>query len=92
MSSVDNLDGTTTVHFNESPLMSSYLACFIVSDFENKSAELDNGLQMRVFATPAQLDKVDFALDTGVKIVEYYINYFNVPYPLPKLGNIYFIT
>lgn len=87
-SSVDNGDGTTTVNFFESVRMSSYLACFIVSDFANKSAEVIDGLQMRVFATPAQLNKVDFALATGVKITDFYIKYFNVAYPLPKLGNI----
>lgn len=41
---------------------------------------------MRVFATPAQLNKVDFALETGSKITEHYIDYFQIPYPLPKLG------
>lgn len=85
--STDNLDGTTTVLFEESERMSSYLACFIVSDFVSKAAEVIPGLTMRVFATPEQLEKVTFALDTGVKITAFYINYFNVAYPLPKLGN-----
>lgn len=85
---VENPDGTTTVHFNESVRMSSYLACFIVSDFAYKSDKVNDDLEMRVFATPAQLSKVDFALETGLKITDFYIKYFNVPYPLPKLGNI----
>lgn len=88
-SSVPNDDGTTTVHFLESVRMSSYLACFIVSDFAHKSQNVIDGLEMRVFATPAQLDKVDFALETGVKITDFYIKYFNVSYPLPKLGMLF---
>lgn len=83
--STDNLNGTTTVRFHESVKMSSYLACFIVSDFAMKSAPVQDGLEMRVFSTPAQLNKTDFALDTGVKITQFYIDYFNVAYPLPKL-------
>ncbi len=68
--------------------MSTYLACFIVSDFAHKSAIVNGStIEMRVFATPAQLNKVDFALETGTKITEFYIDYFGVDYPLPKLGN-----
>lgn len=71
--------------------MSTYLACFIVSDFKEKHETVSTNnigkpFQMRVFATPAQLDKVDFALQTGVKITEYFIKYFQIEYPLPKLG------
>lgn len=87
-STIDNEDGTTNVTFQTSVKMSTYLACFIVSDFTNKSAPVTDDLEMRVFATPAQLDKVDFALETGVKITNFYIQYFNVSYPLPKLGKI----
>lgn len=71
--------------------MSTYLACFIVSDFAHKEKTVRGMLQgapdfnMRVFSTAAQVDKVDYALDVGVGITEYYIEYFNVSYPLPKL-------
>lgn len=71
--------------------MSTYLACFIVSDFAYKEKTVRGMLQgaqdfnMRVFSTAAQVDKVDYALDVGVGITEYYIEYFNVSYPLPKL-------
>lgn len=82
----NNTDGTKTVKFQESVPMSSYLACFIVSDFASNESTINTNLTMRVFATPAQLSKVNFALETGVKITTYYINYFNVAYPLPKLG------
>lgn len=84
---------TTIVHFNTSVPMSTYLACFIVSDFQSKNETVkSNGVGedvlLRVFATAAQLDKVDFALDTGKKMTEYYIQYFKIGYPLPKLDMI----
>lgn len=39
-----------------------------------------------VYTTRAQKEKGSFALDIGVKIIEYYINLFGIDYPLPKLG------
>ncbi|XP_059219771.1 glutamyl aminopeptidase [Stomoxys calcitrans] len=80
----------TEVHFNKSVPMSTYLACFIVSDFKSKDVKIDTKgigeeFDMRVFATPEQLDKVDFALNVGKGVIEYYIDYFQIPYPLPKL-------
>lgn len=81
----DNQDGTKNVYFKQSVRMSSYLACFIVSDFAHVSEKINDNLMMRVYATPAQLSKTDFALSTGVAITKYYIDYFGVDYPLPKL-------
>lgn len=79
----------TLVTFAKSVSMSTYLSCFIVSDFVYKErviqAEVGVNFDLRVFATPAQLNKVDFALQVGADITEYYIRYFQVEYPLPKL-------
>ncbi|OAD57202.1 Glutamyl aminopeptidase [Eufriesea mexicana] len=81
--------GLTTVTFAESVPMSTYLACFIVSDFAalTKTANGLNGRQfpVSVYTTRAQQEKGAFALDIGVKIIEYYINLFHIDYPLPKL-------
>lgn len=83
------------VHFATSVPMSTYLACFVVSDFKEKhktvnTHNIGEPFDIRVFATPAQLDKVDFALESGVAITEYFIKYFKIAYPLPKLGNFIF--
>lgn len=56
--SIQNEDGTKTVYFEPSVPMSTYLACFIVSDFKNQSKDVNEDVHMRVFATPAQVDKV----------------------------------
>lgn len=73
--------------------MSTYLACFIVSDFAHKAVKIDtkgigDEFDMRVFATPEQLDKVDFSVTVGKGVIEYYVQYFKIPYPLPKLGKL----
>uniref|UniRef100_A0A0A1WLH6 Aminopeptidase n=1 Tax=Zeugodacus cucurbitae TaxID=28588 RepID=A0A0A1WLH6_ZEUCU len=80
----------TEVYFTQSVPMSTYLACFIISDFAHKSALIETNaigqpFTLRVFATPEQLDKVDFALEVGKGVMEYYIQYFQIEYPLPKM-------
>lgn len=82
-------DGLIKVIFNESVPMSTYLTVFIVSDFVSKSATIEpvigDNFELRCFSTPAQVDKLDFALQTSIDVIKYYIDYFQVPYPLPKL-------
>jgi glutamyl aminopeptidase len=79
------------VQFAKSVPMSTYLVCFIVSDFVGIS-KMAKGLNNRefpvnVYTTKLQPnEKKSFALDVGVKAIEYYINLFGIDYPLPKLG------
>ncbi|XP_017874509.1 PREDICTED: glutamyl aminopeptidase [Drosophila arizonae] len=85
-----NLGEESMVTFASSVPMSTYLACIIVSDFDSqtgtvKANGIGNDFTMRAFATPHQLNKVKYALDFGIAVTEYYIKYFNVEYPLPKL-------
>lgn len=82
--------GLTTVNFAKSVPMSTYLICFIVSDFVGVTAPAKNlegnTFPISVYTVRAQKEKAHFALDIGVKIIEYYINLFGINYPLPKLG------
>lgn len=78
------------VTFKQSVPMSSYLACFLISDFVAKSKQVEtNGIgetfTLSVYATPEQQEKVAFALETAKSVTQYYIKYFQVEYPLPKL-------
>ncbi|KAK9884995.1 hypothetical protein WA026_009224 [Henosepilachna vigintioctopunctata] len=80
--------GGKLVHFQETVSMSTYLTCFIVSDFTYTETFFDNNgtqIPFRVYATPEQLEKTKYAGTVGKKAIEYYINYFDIPYPLPKL-------
>ncbi|XP_024870969.1 glutamyl aminopeptidase-like [Temnothorax curvispinosus] len=83
--------GLATVTFAKTTKrMSTYLACFIVSDFVSmsKMAKNLNGEEfpVSVYTTRIQSrEKRAFALDIAVKAIEYYINLFKIDYPLPKL-------
>nr|CAD7397386.1 unnamed protein product [Timema cristinae] len=81
--------GLTTAEFRTSVPMVTYLTCFIVSDFQRlPPVNISQGFPFSVYSTPAQVNKTAYALELGSKVTEYYINYFNIPYPLPKLDMI----
>nr|XP_036673722.1 glutamyl aminopeptidase-like [Drosophila suzukii] len=80
----------TEAIFETSVSMSTYLVCIIVSDFSSYSTTVRaNGIgedfSMQAYATSHQIDKVEFALEFGAAVTEYYIQYYKVPYPLTKL-------
>ncbi|KAF7991209.1 hypothetical protein HCN44_002771 [Aphidius gifuensis] len=82
--------GLTTVTFARSVPMSTYLICFIVSDFVSvtgKAKKLDdiNTFPLSVYTTRQHRDKALFSLDVGIKIIQWYTNIFKIDYPLPKL-------
>lgn len=85
----DYAPGLVKVNFRESVPMSTYLTVFIVSDFifvnETITPTVGEPFELRCFSTPAQVNKLDFALKTSVDVIQYYINYFKIAYPLPKL-------
>ena len=78
-------NGLTTVTFQKSVPMVTYLACFIVCDFEYEEKLTSiHQTKFRVYATPAQKDRVRYALDIGANITDFFTDYYNISYPLPK--------
>lgn len=43
-------------------------------------------LQVSIYAVPDKIHQADYALDAAVTLLEFYEDYFNIPYPLPKQG------
>ncbi|KAI4459362.1 protease m1 zinc metalloprotease [Holotrichia oblita] len=81
----EDVEDGVMVHFQESVRMSTYLTCFIVSDFTFTEDTLANGQQFRVYATPEQVSKTEYARVIGKSVIEYFIDYFGIDFPLPKL-------
>lgn len=77
--------GYKVVQFAPTPKMSTYLLAFIVGDFEYIEKTTKRGVKVRVFVTPGKKHQAHFALDCGVKILEFYEKYFDINYPLPIL-------
>ncbi|KAL1123098.1 hypothetical protein AAG570_002186 [Ranatra chinensis] len=79
-------EGYTTVVFATTPPMATYLACFIVCDFDRlESGATASGTPITVYARQGQADNMKFARDLAVKAMDYYTKYFEIDYPLPKL-------
>ncbi|XP_055743496.1 endoplasmic reticulum aminopeptidase 1b [Salvelinus fontinalis] len=76
--------GVLEDHFDTSVRMSTYLVAFIVSDFQSVSKTTSHGVKISVYAVPDKIDQTDFALNAAVRLLDFYDDYFDIPYPLPK--------
>lgn len=78
----------TTV-FEPTPKMSSYLLAFVFGEMISKSTKTKSGVDVNVWATMAQpVDSLDFSLDIAKRCIEFFEDYFGVPYPLPKIDHV----
>ena len=79
--------GVKSVRYAETPIMSTYLLAFIVGDLSYIEEVGDNGTLMRVFTTRGREEQGRFALETSLRLLKYFNEYFGIPYPLPKLDH-----
>ncbi|CAG2107133.1 unnamed protein product, partial [Medioppia subpectinata] len=79
--------GLKVTKFDPSVKMVTYLVALVVSDFECFVSPSDK--RVRVCGAPGNKPKLDYALDKTPAILKFYESeYFQIPYPLPKLDNI----
>jgi len=71
--------------------MSTYLVAYVISNFDSIKGNSSNNISIEVSARPEaiQSNTGDFALEETIKIIDFFIEYFNVSYPLPKLSIIF---
>ena len=73
------------VRFATTPKMSTYLVFFGIGDFEFIEGKA-HGKRVRVLAHPGKAkNNGEFALDFGIKTLEYCEDYYGIPYPLSKM-------
>ena len=78
-------DGVLVTSFETTPKMSTYLLAFVIGELQNKGGKTKDGVAVNVYATPIQpASSLDFALEHSIKTIEFFNDYFGVPYPLPK--------
>jgi aminopeptidase N len=79
--------GGKEVRFAPTPPMSSYLNVFAAGDLDLIESR-SGPTQIRVIATKGKAKLGRYALEATAQILQYYNDYFGVPYPLPKLDQI----
>jgi len=75
---------TKRVSFAPTPKMSSYLFVLSAGELERITADAD-GVTVGVVTTRGKAEKGRFALESAVRLLAYYNDYFGEKYPLPKL-------
>ncbi len=80
--------GLKAVRFSETPVMSTYVLAFVVGDIRSIQQRAGDGTLVRVWATPGAEAQGQFALETSVKLLDYFNDYFGIPYPLDKLDHV----
>ncbi|PKB58873.1 MAG: hypothetical protein BZY83_04855, partial [SAR202 cluster bacterium Casp-Chloro-G2] len=80
--------GLKSVRFAETPIMSTYLLAFVVGNLTSITQRSESGTMVGVWTTPGKESQAGFALDTSVKLLGYFNEYFGIPYPLAKLDHI----
>ncbi|GMP84060.1 hypothetical protein CsSME_00037741 [Camellia sinensis var. sinensis] len=82
----ENVDGKIkTIHYQESPVMSTYLVAVVIGLFDFVEDHTSDGIKVRVYSQVGKANQGKFALDVAVKTLGLYKSYFAVPYSLPKL-------
>lgn len=81
-------DGTVTTIFEPTPLMSTYLTAFAVTDYANLSQIAEYPELNRVFAQSNKINQAQTILDVGIQVLEGIRKYLNIPFPLPKMDQI----
>ena len=88
VSDVKGLAGRKTITFDTTPIMSTYLLAFIVGELGCIEQSTKSGTLMRVWTTAGKEEQGRFALQTSVDLLDYYNDYFGIPFPLPKLDHL----
>ncbi|MDB5186573.1 MAG: putative Aminopeptidase [Candidatus Saccharibacteria bacterium] len=82
----DNMLVTT---FDTTPRMSTYLLAWVTGELHKKTATTKSGVEVNIWATPAQpASSLDFALDIGTRTIDFFDEYFDTKYPLPKSDHV----
>ena len=76
--------------FKETLSMSSYLLAILISDFKCDSGvsitPLSGKVDVSVCTRPNAMDQLALAKEASLDILAFFEGYYQVEYPLPKLG------
>lgn len=73
------------VKFDRSPIMSTYLVAWVIGDLDFIEDTNKDGVKCRVYAPRGSSEQGKFALEVACRTLEFFNEYFAIPYPLPKM-------
>lgn len=75
--------------FETTPKMSTYLLAFVTGEMHFKESKTKDGVVVRSWSSVAQpISHLDYSVNEAVKIIEFYDDYFDTPYPLAKCDQV----
>lgn len=81
-------DRLKTTTFKETPVMSTYLLALIIGELDFIEKKTKHGVAVRTYAIPSQIKHAESSTAMAADVLDYYENYFEIPYPLPVLNQI----
>ncbi|XP_014675061.1 PREDICTED: aminopeptidase N-like [Priapulus caudatus] len=82
-------NGWVADYYKTSVKMSTYLLAFLICDFEYKNSTAQNGtVKVNVWARSEAIKQLDYARDSTASIIDYYTEYFGIPFPLNKSDSV----
>ena len=74
----------TLTKFEKTPVMSTYLVAFVIGELEYLEKTSKNGVLIRTYAVKNQINHAEFALEVATKAMDFYEDYYDIRFPLPK--------
>ena len=78
-------NGKVETKFVDSMIMSTYLVAFVIGELEVTEIGSVGTTQIRIIHRPGFSHQTNFAGKAGMKILEFFENYYQIPYPGSKL-------
>lgn len=85
VSEFEDPDGLRVLKYDRSPVMSTYLVAMVIGEFDYVEKRSEDGVLCRVYTPLGKKEHGEFALETAVRTLPYYKDYFGIGYPLTKL-------
>src|ERR687897_386000 len=81
-------DGRVRIRFADTMPMSTYLAAWVVGPLEATDPTDADGVPIRVVHVPGKGNLTAFAIETSVHSLNWFSEYYGIPYPEQKLDNV----
>ncbi len=82
-------DEQTVSIFETTPRMSTYLLAFVIGEMHGAEAKTKGGITVRSWGSVAvPKTHLQYSVDEGVRLLEFFTDYFGIPYPLEKCDQV----